>query len=108
MSTTTITLQQANTTDGSYDPKVSLPKPVTVQAEQPREVYIGHPTNVGPTIGHLVGFVHEPGSDNLHHVTGLPDDPEELVGMFLVIAEPAGFYADTRVIDRILSSERGA
>lgn len=102
--TTTITLQQANTTDGSYDVRQPIPKPVTVNAEGGREVYIGHPTNVGPTIGHLVGFVTEPGSTNVQHVVGLPDNPEDIVGMFLVISEPSGFYADTRVIDRVVSS----
>lgn len=105
MTTTTITLQQANTTDGSYDVRQPLPKPVTLTAGEPRIVYLGHPTNVGPTIGHLVGTVTEPGSTNLQHVTGLPDDPEELVGRFLVISEPAGFYADTRVIERVVSHE---
>lgn len=104
MTTATITIQQANTVDGSYDPKVALPKPVTLTAEGSRTAYIGHPTNIGPTLGQFVGTVAEPGSVELDHMTGLPDDPEELVGRFLVIAEAGKFYADTRVIERIVST----
>lgn len=101
-----ITIQQANTTDGSYNAREPLPKPVTIEDDQPREVYLGQPTNRGPAIGHLAGLVREPGSVDLEHMTSLPEDPEELVGMFLVLADPSGFYADTRVIERIVSVTR--
>lgn len=103
MTTSSITLQQANTTDGSYDPKVALPKPVTVTADH--GYYLGHPTNRGPELGHLVGFVSDPGSYDVRHAQGLPDDPAEVVGMFLVVEEGGGFYADTRVIERVVSHE---
>lgn len=103
MTTAAITFQQANTTDGSYDVHQPLPKPVTVEAEEPRRAYIGHPTNEGPTFANLVGFVTEPGSYDLQHMTGLPDDAGVIVGMFPVYAERGGFYADTRVVERIVS-----
>lgn len=105
MSTSTITYQQANTTDGSYDVHQPLPKPVTVEASEPRRAYIGHPTNQGPTFANLVGFVPTPGSFDVEHTAGLPDDPEKIVGMFPVYAEQGGgFYADTRVVERIIST----
>lgn len=103
MTTTTITLQQANTTDGSYDVRQPLPKPVTVTADH--HYYLGHPTNKGPELGTLVGFVSEPGSFDVKYAQGLPDDPAELVGMFLVVAEDSGFYNDTRVIERVVSHQ---
>jgi hypothetical protein len=102
--TTSITYQQANTTDGSYDVRQPLPKPVTVEATEPRRAYIGHPTNVGPAVGNLVGFVASPDSFDVQHMTGLPEDPETIVGTFPVYAEAGGFYTDTRVIERIVSA----
>ena len=108
MTNTAITIQQANTTDGSYDVRVALPKPVTLEAGEPRTVYLGHPTNRGPAIGTLMGTVDQPGSMDLEHMTGLPDVASELVGRFLVIAEADGIYADTRVIERIVSVTEGA
>jgi hypothetical protein len=107
MTTTTITLQQANTSDGSYDPAVARPKPITVTSGTPRDIYLGHPSNPGPVFGQLVGFVDAPGSVDLRYMDALPDNPEDIVGLFLVISEPAGFYADTRVIDSIVSHEEG-
>ena len=106
MTATAITIQQANTEDGTYDVRLALPKPITLEAGEPRRVYLGHPTNPGPTIGTLAGTVSHPGSTNLAHMTGLPEDPEELVGRFLVIIEPGGFYADRRVIERVVSVTR--
>lgn len=103
MTTSTITLQQANTTDGSYDVRQSLPKPVTVTADH--RYYLGHPTNPGPELGALVGFVSEPGSYDVQYAQGLPDDPAVLVGMFLVVSEDGGFYNDLRVIERVVSHE---
>lgn len=104
MTTSTITLQQANTADGSYDVNIALPKPVTVTADH--DYYLGHPTNRGPELGKLVGFVASINSYEVQHVQGLPDDPAELVGLFLVVSEPGGgFYTDTRVIERVVSHE---
>lgn len=106
MTTTSITFQQANTTDGSYDASKSLPKPVTVEAKEPRRAYIGHPSNQGPFIANLVGFVPEPDSYDVQHLTGLPEDPDVLVGLFPVFADKGGFWTDTRVIEAVVSSER--
>lgn len=106
MSTTSVTFQQANTTDGTFDPKVSKPKPVTVEAAEPRRAYIGHPTNSGPEVGALVGFTAtpDPNPDALQYVDDLPTDPAVLVGMFPVY-EDGGFWTDPRVIERIVSFE---
>lgn len=99
-----ITIQQANTTDGSYDPREARPKPVTLTAADPRVVYLGHPTNRGPELGPFIGTVSAPGESDLEHMRGLPDDPEELVGRFLVMTDANGFYADTRVIEAVVST----
>ena len=102
--TSSITLQQANTEDGTYDARQPVPNPVTVTDDH--RYYIGHPSNPGPELGHLVGFVTSPSSYDVQHAQGLPDNPEELVGMYLVVDEgAAGFYTDLRVIDRVVSHE---
>lgn len=105
MSTLSITFQQANTTDGSYDVHQPLPYPVTVEAAEPRRAYIGHPTNQGPTIGNLVGFVTNPGDYSPKYLVGLPNIPEDIVGMFPAYAGDGGIWNDTRVIESIVSVE---
>lgn len=105
MSTLTITFQQANTTDGTYDVHQPLPKPVTVEAAEPRNAYIGHPTNKGPVFANLVGFATSPGDYSPKYLVGLPGVPADIVGMFPVYADKTGFWADTRVIESIVSVE---
>lgn len=106
MSTTpsSITFQQANTTDGSYDVRQPLPKPVTVEAAEPRDAYIGHPINRGPRFAALVGFVSSPDDHDPKYLVGLPNIPDDLIGMYPVYAD-GGFWTDTRVIEAIVSVE---
>ena len=107
-STSSITFQQANTTDGSYDVHQPRPYPVTVQAAEPRRAYIGHPTNPGPKVGNLVGFVDSPDDYNPKYLVGLPSIPNDIVGMFPVYAADAGFWTDTRPVEAIVSVETTA
>lgn len=99
-----ITFQQANTTDGSYNVRKPMPYPVTVEAAAPRRAYIGHPSNQGPFIGNLVGFVAHPDLNSVQHLTGLPEDAQAIVGMFPVYAD-GGFWTDTRVITGVIATQ---
>lgn len=107
MTTTSITFQQANTTDGTYDVAESLPYPVTVEAADPRPAYIGHPGGRAQQFATLIGFTASPDDYAPQHVRGLPADAEALVGMFPVYCEDSTgrFYTDTRVIQTIVSTE---
>ena len=87
-----ITFQQANTSDGSYDVMLPAPYPVTVDA--------------GANV--ILGFVPTPlaraeGLLFVERVLSQRVDPLSVVGSFPVYLDDQGIYTVTRVITEVIA-----
>ena len=103
-----ITFQQANTVDGSYDVALSLPYPVTVKLNG--SATLGHGDELGAGFGTCIGFVSTLQEPDLveslilvSRVLTQRVDPMSVVAMFPVYLDTQGIYTDVRVITKVLA-----